>query len=258
MTTGATLVIDEAAYSDSFPRLLRALEQQQITVLDLSTPFWHELVRHHAADRSTLPVSLRLVVIGGEAVDPGWLAHWCRLDTEHIRLLNTYGCTETTLITHAVDIYGPRASATTVQSCAARRVPIGRPLPHVVEHIGAESELYIGGPSIAYGYRGQPVETRERFATLDSGDRFFRTGDRVAVAADGKVEMIGRRDHEVKVRGIRVDPAEVGSHLIGCPGVAGASDVGTTLAGCTALVAYVVAEADADPAERDRRRRSRR
>lgn len=109
LTTGAALVFDAEAQSGSFPRFLRMVERERITVLDLPTAFWHELVLHLAEDRLPLPDCVRLLVIGGEAASPARLADWSSLDTGRIRLVNTYGCTETTLITHAVDLHGPQA-----------------------------------------------------------------------------------------------------------------------------------------------------
>ncbi|MFD0891691.1 AMP-binding protein, partial [Streptosporangium algeriense] len=104
LTTGAALVFDERAHSGSFPRLLRMIESERITLLDLPSAFWHELVRHLTEERAELPASVRTVVIGGEAVSPVRLADWCALGTGGVRLVNTYGCTETTLITHAADL----------------------------------------------------------------------------------------------------------------------------------------------------------
>lgn len=256
LTVGAALVFDDAAYSGSFPRFLRMVEQRQISMLDLPTAFWHELVRHLAADRLDLPASVRIVVIGGEAASPTLLADWCRLDTAHIRLVNTYGCTETTLVTHAVDLHGPRAFRRDLNWSRdwsrADRVPIGRALAHVVEHVDQDSELHVGGPGVALGYPGLPDETQARFGTVDgSTDRYFRTGDLVTRTADGALELLGRRDDELKVRGIRVDPAEVEAHLLGCPGVTAAAVVGSDLAGQTALIAYVVPNTPAAASQLD-------
>jgi acyl-coenzyme A synthetase/AMP-(fatty) acid ligase len=158
------------------------------------------------------------------------------LDTARIRLINTYGCTETTLITHAVDLHGPRALPGTVRG----KVPIGRALGHVVERISEDGELLIGGPAVALGYKGLPEATQARFIELD-GERYFRTGDRVSRAEDGMLFHEGRLDGEIKIRGIRVDPAEVEAHIAGHPGVNAVAVTGTALAGRTVLVAFVVA-----------------
>ncbi|GGQ68156.1 hypothetical protein GCM10010166_42720 [Couchioplanes caeruleus subsp. azureus] len=239
LTGGACLVFDADAHRGSFPRFLRMVARERITVLDLPTAFWHELVGHLHESGEGLPACVRLVVIGGEAAAPGRVAQWAALPTGHARLLNTYGCTETTLITHAVDLHGPLAAR---PAGPAAPVPIGRALPHVVERLGDGDELLIGGPALADGYLGRPEATAQRFVTV-AGERFFRTGDRVSRGGDGVLTHRGRVDHEVKIRGIRVDPAEVEAHLAGHPGVRAALVTGVTVAGRTALAAYVVPRA---------------
>lgn len=244
LTVGAALVCDDEAHSGSFPRLLRMIEAERITVLNLPTAFWHELVRYQSDIEAGMPDCVRVVVIGGEAVSPARLADWRDLDTDRIRLINTYGCTETTLITHAVDLHGPRAALRIdAPPCGTARVPIGWPLPHVLEHVSDEGELLVGGPALALGYHALTRATEARFVTVEApggGGRYFRTGDRVRRTEDGMLVPLGRLDHEVKVRGIRVDPAEVEAHLAGHPGVAAVAVVGATVAGRTALLAYVV------------------
>jgi nonribosomal peptide synthetase protein VioO len=240
LVAGAAVVFDDEAHTGSFPRFLRAVDRQRVTVLDLPTAYWHELVHHLVEDRAALPGSVRLVVIGGEAVSPARLADWHALDTGHVRLLNTYGCTETTLITHAIDL----GRAPTGSGPAA---PIGHALPHVRERITADSELLIGGPAVSLGYHGLPEATAARFVTDDGEGRFFRTGDRVRRRADGALELVGRVDDEVKVRGIRVDPAEVEAAITSHPAVGAAAVVGAPVAGRTALIAYVVPRPGADP-----------
>jgi nonribosomal peptide synthetase protein VioO len=242
LTGGAALIFHDDAYSRSFPRMLRMIAASGVTVLDLPTAFWHELVRHLADERATLPPCVRLVVIGGEPVSPARLADWRALGTGGVRLLNTYGCTETTLVTHAVDLHGPRAAA------RDERAPIGRPLPHVEQRLGADGELLVGGPSLALGYLGLPEATARRFVELDTG-RYFRTGDRVAPIAGGMLVHQGRLDHELKIRGIRVDPAEVEAWIAGHPRVAEVAVAGVGVGDHTALAAYVVPRASAkDPA----------
>ncbi|WP_109509252.1 amino acid adenylation domain-containing protein [Nocardioides speluncae] len=239
LTGGATLVFDAEAHTGSLPRFLRMVARQAITVLDLPTAFWHELVHHLAETREPLPNCLRLVVIGGEAANPARLAEWHALDTARIQLLNTYGATETALITHAAELTG----------LTGADVPIGTALPHVREHLTEDGELWVGGPSLASGYLGLPEETAERFVTC-GGQRFYRTGDRVRRAGPHLLHL-GRLDAQVKVRGIRVDPGEVEAHLLAHPAVTAAAVTGVTVSERTVLAAYVVATAVAGdlPAE---------
>lgn len=233
LTSAATLVFDDQAYTGSFPRFLRMLEREQITVLDLPTAYWHEFVRYLAEWRVTVPPSVRLMIIGGEAVEQARLDDWRALPTGHVRLLNTYGCTETTLITHAADLAGGNG------------IPIGRALPHVREHISSEGELLVGGPAIATGYLDRVDETLTRFVDLPEG-RYFRTGDKVRRGDNGELFHLGRLDHEVKIRGVRVDPAEVEAHLTQHPAVSAAAVTAVRRAGRTTMLGYVVADCDSD------------
>jgi nonribosomal peptide synthetase protein VioO len=251
LTAGACLVLDDDAYRGSFPHLLRLVEREQVSVLDLPTAFWHELVHHLDDGGVQLPSCVRLVIIGGEAANPERVRRWSELGrgarneprslravhggqaVTPVRLLNTYGCTETTLITHAVDLTG---------WCGEGPVPIGRPLPHVVEHVTGEGELWIGGPAIADGYPGR---ASDRFTTLD-GERYFATGDRVSRMPDGNLVHQGRLDAQLKIRGIRVDPGEVEAHIASHPAVGAVAVTGVGVADHTVLAAFVVSRGPAE------------
>lgn len=239
LTAGATLVFDDRAHGASFPGFLRMLAERQITVIDLPTAFWHELVLHLHDEGVALPGCVRLVVIGGERVDPTRLRQWRDIEVGPARLLNTYGCTETTMITHAAYLDGTDA-------------PIGRALPHVREHVDPDGELWVGGPSLATGYLGLPEATAAAFPTADHGggaQRWFRTGDLVDRGPDGLLWSRGRVDEQVKVLGVRVHPAEVEMQLCTHPAVTGAVVVGQRRLERTSLLAYVVATGPVTSAE---------
>lgn len=242
LTAGAAVVFDDRAHSGSFPMFVRMLAEQAVTVLDLPTAFWHELVLFLDDTKIGLPDCVRLVVIGGERVDPTRLRQWRDLDTGHVGLLNTYGCTETTMITHAVQLSGPGAAAGL--AAGDGEAPIGRPLPHVRDHVSDDGELLIAGPGLATGYLGAPDLTADAFCVADHGDgaqRWFHTGDVVVRGENGLLYSRGRADQQVKVRGVRVHPAEVETQLTAHPAVSRAVVVGERLPGGTALTAYVVA-----------------
>lgn len=241
LTSGATVVFDCEAHCGSMPRFLRMVEQRRITVLDLPTAFWHELVRYLHEEPVSLPGSLRLVIIGGERVDPTRLQQWRALAPHRVGLLNTYGCTETTMVTHAVKLAG----VGTEPDVAGREdaAPLGRALPHVDEHITDEGELLVAGPALATGYLGAQDLTAAAFPVADHGTgpvRWFRTGDLVSRDANGLLHPRGRVDEQLKVLGVRVHPAEVEAHLNRHPAVAGAVVVGVDVLGRTTLTAYVV------------------
>ncbi|MGE0215164.1 AMP-binding protein [Mycolicibacterium sp.] len=257
LTSGAALVFDNAAHCGSFPPFLRMLAAQGVTVLDVPTAFWHELVLHLHDEHAELPECVRLVVIGGERVDPTRLRQWRDLDAGRTRLLNTYGCTETTMITHAVQLSGP-GTEPGVARCAD--APLGRPLPHVHHHITGDGELMVSGPGIATGYPGLPDKTAAAFPVADHGTgtrRWFRTGDLVHPAEDGLLHPLGRTDEQVKVLGVRVHPAEVEAQLTSHPAVSGAVVVGEHALGRTVLTAYVVAAAPTTAADLKRYLRDR-
>lgn len=239
LTSGATLVFDDESHSKSLPRFVRMLAHRDITVLDLPTAFWHELVLYLHEAGAVLPAGVRLVVIGGERVDPTRLRQWQELGNAHVSLLNTYGCTETTMITHAVVLAGPGAEI----DCIADNSPIGRPLPHVVDHVAEDGELLVSGPCLATGYLGLPDRTATGFQVADYGSgstRWFRTGDIVTRGSDGLLYPRGRVDEQVKVLGVRVHPAEVEAQLNSHPAVSAAVVIGEPRLGQMSLSAYAV------------------
>ncbi len=240
LAAGAAVVFGADAHTASLPRLLRMIERRRVSVLDLPTAVWHELVLHLSETRAGLPAPVRLCIIGGEPVNPARLSAWRTLPgVDEVRLLNTYGATETALITHAIDLHGPGGSVD--------GAPIGRPLDHVDQRLADGGELLVGGPALALGYPGLPEATAARFVRID-GERFFRTGDLVR-EDDGVLHHLGRLDAQVKVRGIRVDPGEVEALLVQHPGVAAAAVVGVTASERTVLAAYVVPTAPLAPHE---------
>jgi acyl carrier protein len=103
-------------------------------------------------------------------------------------------------------------------------------------------ELYVGGAGVARGYLGRPALTAERFLTDPAGPpgaRLYRTGDRVRLRGDGRLEFLGRLDDQIKVRGHRVEPAEVEARLLACRG---AGEVAVLVRDDT-LIAYVTGPA---------------
>ncbi|MFY1696070.1 non-ribosomal peptide synthetase [Solwaraspora sp. WMMA2101] len=231
---GATLVIDRRATDGTVAGLLAAVAANDVTVIDLPTSFWYEVVEFLRSTGRQLPPSLRLVVIGGEEVAAGPVRTWCELVPDRVRLVNTYGQTETVLVTHQADLAGPTGRALP----DGTPVPIGRPLPHVRQVLvptapgSRTAELYIGGPALSLGYPAHPAETARRFGPvpgsgpMDSGGddgRMFRTGDLVGSGEDGQLHYVGRVDRQLKVRGHRVEPEEVERSLLGHPALVAAA-----------------------------------
>ena len=191
--------------------------------------------------RDVLPADA--LVVGGEATSAALLERLRRLDPS-CRIFNHYGPTETTV--------GVAMYALTPALGADRDLPLGSALPNTCIHVldarmepvaaGAVGELYVGGPSVARGYHARAGLSAERFVPdpFAIGERVYRTGDRVRVGADGLLEYLGRADDQVKVRGYRVEPAEVERVLRRVDGVRDAAVLAHDAAPGRRLAAFVV------------------
>ncbi|HEX2187560.1 MAG TPA: amino acid adenylation domain-containing protein [Longimicrobiaceae bacterium] len=260
LASGARLVLRTEEMLDGAAAFLGACREWGVTVLDLPTAYWHELVAEAAGDGGAgLPEALRLVVIGGERALPERLRAWRDTFGGPVRLVNTYGPTEATIVATMADL---PADAPDEAAATPRHVPIGRPIRSTRAYVldprgeavpvGVPGELYLGGGGVARGYLDRPDLTAERFVPdpfgPEPGARVYRTGDRVRFLADGTLEFVGRVDQQVKIRGFRVELGEIEAALSAQPGVAGAVVVAREdEPGSPRLVAYLVAEAGAAP-----------
>ncbi len=214
LCTGATLVVRGPQTLGSTRWFLDEVDKQGVTVLDLPTSFWHTLVRDLSVGRITLPSAVTLVIIGGEAARPDMVNAWTAAIGSRCRLMNSYGPTESTVVTVVADLTGRSFDVD-------QPVPIGYPLEGVVAVLLDESgdpvapgdigELHLGGPTLATGYLGQADLTAQHFRPQPafSGRRMYATGDRAATTTNGELVFHGRIDDQVKVRGHRVELAEV-------------------------------------------------
>ncbi|MEV4399347.1 amino acid adenylation domain-containing protein [Nonomuraea sp. NPDC049607] len=233
LTAGAELVL---CPDEPLPDFLKTPEGSALTVLDLPTSYWQELV----AMGVEWPAGLRLLILGADPLPGPVLATWYESGPPGVRLVNSYGPTEATIIAATADMdpaealrrptVGVALPGTTLQVLA----PDGLPVPP-----GVAGELHIGGVGLARGYRGAPALTAERFVPGPDGSRLYRSGDRARFRLDGRLEILGRLDRQVKVRGYRVEPGEVESVLLAHPSVRQA----TVVVRDDRLVAYAVHDA---------------
>ncbi len=217
LLSGAMLVLRPDPVFVSVVEFHRFLENEKITVLNLPTSYWHAWVGEIERDGHLVPSTLRCVVIGSEKALASRLAAWNELTGGGIALFNAYGPTEATITS---TIY---ASSGRETRGAGDLVPIGRPIANARVYVldrclnlapaGVPGELCIGGEGVARGYLGRPDFTAERFMPdpfgTAPGARLYRTGDRARWLGDGNLEFIGRLDDQVKVRGHRIEPAEI-------------------------------------------------
>ena len=256
LASGAALILRNDAMLAGAPAFLGACASWGVTVCDLPTAFWQELVDRVDAGEAAWPPSLRLLVYGGERALPERVARLLRQLGPAVRVINSYGPTEATVATTSHAVQGePDGPPRPLREC-----PIGRPLPgtraYVLDGVrelcppGIPGELAIGGETLARGYLGRPDLTARAFLPDPfagrSGARMYMTGDLVRHRLDGweegALEYLGRIDRQVKLRGFRIELAEIEGVLAQHPAVAEAAvGIDERRAGERALVAWWVA-----------------
>ncbi|MFB9928498.1 amino acid adenylation domain-containing protein, partial [Amycolatopsis halotolerans] len=189
------------------------IREQAITTLFMTTALFNQF----AAGVPDAFAPMRQVLFGGEAVDPAAVRTVLAAGAPQ-RLLHVYGPTESATFAtwHLVDTVGGQD----------RTVPIGTAIANTTAYVldraarpvpaGAAGELFLGGDGLAHGYRGHPARTAERFLPDPfgpPGSRLYRTGDLVRTHADGAIVFLGRSDHQIKLRGFRIELDEVAAAL---------------------------------------------
>ncbi|MFT7837048.1 non-ribosomal peptide synthetase [Saccharothrix sp. BKS2] len=250
LTVGAQVaVLEPGAHRD--PRaILDALEAHRSVYLQvvpsMLTMLLDELEQRGGRDLS----ALRDVTSSGEALPPGTTARFLAL-LPSVGLHNTWGATEVS-IDSTNHTCGPADAADT--GAVSVGVPFDNNRVHVLDadfrevEVGEVGDLHIAGVGLARGYLGDPAATARAFLPnpFSPGERLYRTGDRGYRRPDGTVKFVGRDDHQVKIRGMRVELGEVESALRRSPLVRDAVVVLRRLGEDDHLVAY------ATPAEPDR------
>jgi amino acid adenylation domain-containing protein/non-ribosomal peptide synthase protein (TIGR01720 family) len=253
LSQGATLALPRHRFGQELADFLVGLERARVTHL-LCLPSLYNLILEQG-EHSQL-ASLRTVIVAGESCTAELVrGHFARLP--ETALYNEYGPTEGTVWCSGFDC-GRLGTGS--------RVSLGRPIANVRLYVldgalqpvpvGAVGEIYIGGQGVARGYLNRPGLTAERFLpdpfAAVPGARLYRTGDRARQWPNGELEFLGRVDHQLKIRGYRVELGEVEAALTAHPGVreavvvarqVPADGVGTL----QQLAAYVVARPEAAP-----------
>ncbi|WP_171068790.1 non-ribosomal peptide synthetase/MFS transporter [Actinomadura geliboluensis] len=242
LSVGATVVFRDEEMVSRPDLFLRRCGEWGITVIGPPTAYWHEILAALERGDAELPSSIRLVIIGGEAVHAGAVRRWRERVGAGVRLLNCYGPTETTVVALTADL---------ADWDGGDPVPIGDPLPGVVAEIrsptGEEAstgELWLGGPGIATGYLGRPELTAERFVRREGTGRYYRTGDVVTRLSDGRLGYLRRLDQQVQVGGVRVEIGEVEAALRSLAGVRDAVVLADRSGATTTLTAHLLHHRD--------------
>ncbi len=233
LRVGATLVVAGQSAIVPGPDLVSLIRRERLTTVLLPPSVLGLLPEVDLPD-------LRTLIVAGEACPASLVSQWAR----GRRFFNAYGPTETTVW-----------ASTALCSADGAPPSIGWPIANTrlfvldeqmqVLPAGVPGELYIAGPGVALGYLNRPDLTLEHFVPNPYGDEddgvLYKTGDLVRLRPDGEVEFLGRRDHQIKIRGYRIDTGEVREVLRAHPAVQDALVVAQTLEGCdsAALVGYL-------------------
>ncbi|MDO9443363.1 MAG: amino acid adenylation domain-containing protein [Beijerinckiaceae bacterium] len=235
---GASLFVATPKIMGETDNLPEVMDKAGVTVLDTVPTLLAMLPRDVA--------SLRVIILGGEACPPTVASRWCRPGRT---IFNSYGPTEATVV------------ATVAEVRPGEPVTIGGPIPNYTCYVaddalnllgrGIEGELLIGGPGVARGYLNRSLLTAEKFIQNPYGTDgvdpiLYRSGDAVAMDAAGNILFRGRIDDQVKIRGFRVELGEIETKLTEIPGIAHAAVVLRTDDGMDQLVAFLVADKQAE------------
>jgi amino acid adenylation domain-containing protein len=249
LLTGGRLVIVPFAVSRSPRDFYDLLSAEKVTVLNQTPSAFFMLVQVEQ-DAAPLPLHLRFVIFGGEALLYRKLAPWLQRHGDTTpQLINMYGITETTV--HVT--YRPikASEAESVQESL-----IGVPIPDLQIHLldasgqpaaaGEMGEIYVGGGGVSRGYHNRPQLNLERFVpdsfAHSPGARLYRTGDLARVRLDGELVYLGRNDSQVKINGFRIELGEIEAAMAAAPGVQQSCVVvQTDRDGTARLAAYFVA-----------------
>ena len=244
---GGTVILPTEATHLDVPQLAALIQRHAATHL-LTLPSVYALLIDHAPALGSLVAA----IVAGEACPPA-LVHDHHAQLPAVRLFNEYGPTEATVWATVHEL---------VPDDGDGRVPIGRAIPgariYVLDAalqpvpVGVVGELWVGGPGVALGYAQRPELTAAAFRSdpwVGGAARMYRTGDRVRFRRDGALEFWGRDDHQVKIRGHRIELEEIEAVLRRHPAIADAAVVVHGAAPHQILAAHLVCDAQAPAAE---------
>ncbi|MFT3893216.1 MAG: amino acid adenylation domain-containing protein [Anaerolineales bacterium] len=225
LAVGATVVVASSEETADPLRAVKTIKRRQITLMDVVPSFWRSCMQRlsdisQEERTSLMNNSLRRIVSIGEALMSDLPREWYARFGEQIRLVNIFGQTETTGVVAAYPIPSEIGAGFGI-------VPIGRSAAHTQIYIldanlqpvpdGEAGELCISNPCLADGYLNQPELTAKKFISNPFEDgfskRLYRTGDMARRRPDGNIEFLGRGDHQMKIRGQRLELGEVEAGL---------------------------------------------
>ena len=249
LTHGATLVLPAANRRLDPAHWAELMVEEGVTLWNSVPTFLDLLVRHLETSGDPAPATLRWTILAGDWI-PLDLPERLRAQVGEVDFIASGGPTETTIwdIWNRIDAVDPEWTS----------IPYGKPLANARYHIlnddlepcptWVPGEMCIGGAGLARGYWKNPEASKAFFIHPVTGERLYRSGDLGRYLPDGNIEILGRKDHQVKIRGMRIELGEIESTLTARDDIAQAVAVATGgRFGDKALVAFVVPE-DGAPA----------
>ncbi|MCY7335813.1 MAG: amino acid adenylation domain-containing protein [Chamaesiphon sp.] len=246
LAQGAKVVISSKQNTSNLRSLLELIQTEQITVFDTVASVWNYLLISLAEiEQERIDSALRLLIFSGGLLTSQLLQQVRSKFPQSPEIVNIYGQTETI----GVCAYPIPDDFDKHDGYA----PVGSPYPHNQLYLlndrlepvaaSATGELYIAGTSLARGYLNNPQLTDRKFIpnpfTTDK-QRLYKTGDLARYLPDGNLEIVGRQDFQIKIRGMRVEIEEIETVLMQHPDVKQAAVVGKERAGEQIIVAYIV------------------
>ncbi len=242
LLNGGAVSIIESEVALSPTELRGKITTDRITALWLTTALFNEFAR----EQPDIFRNLRYLLTGGEKVSPTAFAEVAKACPE-LQLINGYGPTETTTFATTFP-YDP-------DQAMGESIPIGRPIANTTIYlldergepvpIGVPGEIHIGGPGVALGYFDDPALTKQRFLPdpFDPGPNrmLYRSGDLGRFLRDGNIEFLGRADQQLKLRGFRIEPAEIEKAMTALEDISASAVLGRFEQGtCVGLSAFVI------------------
>ena len=200
LSNGATIVVADSRDIRDGHSLIKLIDKHNITILQAAPSLYYILIASGWKGKKDLKA-----LCGGEALTSGIVKNILSRVGE---LWNCYGPTETTVFSTITQITDPN-----------EKIHIGKPVANTSIYIldnnnnilpgGVSGEIAIGGLGVAKGYINQPGLTAEKFIRLNGNNIVYKTGDRGRLLRDGNIELLGRIDNQLKIRGIRIEPSEI-------------------------------------------------
>ncbi len=222
LASGSQLVVYSSRSFFDIKAMHEDIKRHRVNMVNLPTSAWRAYCAYCAEQECGIPGTLQKVIVGSEPIYPSEVEEWGRMLEPSAKLWGGYGPSECCIT----------ASLLNLQSELDKRFsdpPIGRPMGGVSYYVlnahlepvpaGVPGELFIGGQCISDGYLGSPGKSAssyfpDPFSGIP-GTRMYKTGDRARMNHDGSFYFLGRVDFQAKINGIRFEPGEVDSYLMG-------------------------------------------